>query len=34
MDLLDLLGRRVDIVTERGLHPYLREQILREAVAL
>jgi len=34
MDLQELLGRRVDIVTERGLHPYLREKILREAVAL
>ena len=34
MDLEELLGRRVDIVTERGLHPYLRDKILREAVAL
>ncbi len=29
--LQDLLGRRVDIVTERGLHWYLRDKILREA---
>lgn len=34
MDLEELLGRRVDIVTERGLHPYLRDKILNEAVAL
>ena len=34
MDLEELLGRRVDIVTERGLHPYLRDQILHEAIAL
>jgi len=31
VQLQDLLGRRVDIVTERGLHWYLREKILREA---
>ena len=31
-DLEALLGRRVDIVTERGLVPELREQVLREAV--
>jgi predicted nucleotidyltransferase len=34
MDLEELLGRKVDIVTERGLHPYLRDKILREAIAL
>ncbi|MES2178596.1 MAG: nucleotidyltransferase family protein [Gemmatimonadota bacterium] len=32
MDLQDLLGRRVDIVTERGLGPRMRERVLREAV--
>lgn len=32
MDLQDLLGRRVDVVTERGLRPRIREQVLREAV--
>jgi predicted nucleotidyltransferase len=32
MDLQDLLGRRVDVVTERGLRPRLREQVLREAI--
>jgi len=31
VQLQDLLGRRVDIVTERGLHWYLREKILRGA---
>ncbi|OFV93678.1 MAG: nucleotidyltransferase [Acidobacteria bacterium RIFCSPLOWO2_12_FULL_65_11] len=30
-DLEALLGRRVDLLTEGGLHPYLRERILREA---
>jgi predicted nucleotidyltransferase len=33
-DLEDLLGRPVDVVTEAGISPYLREQILGEAVAL
>lgn len=31
-DLEALLGRRVDVVTERGLMPELRERVLREAV--
>ena len=31
-DLEAELGRRVDIVTERGLLPELRERVLREAV--
>lgn len=31
VDLERLLGRRVDIVTERGLHWYLRETIIKEA---
>jgi len=29
--LQELLGRRVDIVTERGLHWYLRDKIIKEA---
>lgn len=33
-DLEDLLGRRLDIATERGLEPELREQALREAIDL
>jgi predicted nucleotidyltransferase len=34
MDLQDLLGRNVDVVTERGLKPRIRERVLHEAVAL
>lgn len=34
LDLQDLLGRRVDVVTERALDPALRERVLREAVPL
>ena len=34
VDLEDLLGCRVDIVTENGLHWYIREQVLGEAVPL
>ena len=30
-DLESLLGRSVDIVTERGLHPLLRTRVLAEA---
>lgn len=33
-DLEELLGCKVDIVTEGGLSPYLRERILKEAVPL
>lgn len=34
MDLRDLLKRDVDVVTETGLKPRIRERILNEAVAL
>lgn len=34
MDAQDLLGRRVDVITEAGLHPALRERVLAEAVPL
>ena len=34
MDLQDLLGRKVDIVTENGLHHLIRERVLSEAVPL
>jgi predicted nucleotidyltransferase len=34
MDLQDLLGRKVDVVTEKALHWYIRDRILREAVPL
>lgn len=29
--LQELLGRKVDVVTERGLHWHLREEIMKEA---
>lgn len=34
IQLEQLLGRKVDIVTERGLHWYLRDKILKEAQAI
>ena len=34
MDLQDLLGRKVDIVTEKALHWYIRNKVLEEAVLL
>ena len=34
MDLQDLLGCKVDVVTEKGLRPRIRDRILREAVPL
>lgn len=34
MDVSELLGRKVDVVTEEALHPRIRENILREAQAL
>jgi len=34
LDAQDLLGRRVDVVTEAGLHPALRERVLADAVPL
>ena len=33
-ELEDLLGQKVDLVSEGGISPYLREQILSEAIAL
>jgi predicted nucleotidyltransferase len=33
-DLEDLLGREVDLVTEPGLSPYLRDRILESAVVI
>jgi predicted nucleotidyltransferase len=33
-DLQILLGAEVDVVTEKGLRPRIREQVLREAVPL
>lgn len=34
MDLQDLLGCDVDVVTEKGLRERIRERVLKEAVAL
>ncbi len=34
LDLEQLLGRPIDIVTESGLNPLIRDQVLTEAVAL
>ncbi len=33
-DLEDLLGRPVDVVTEAAISPYIRADVLREAVPL
>jgi predicted nucleotidyltransferase len=33
-DLEDLLGCRIDVVTEAGVSPYIRERVLSEAVRL
>jgi uncharacterized protein len=34
MDLQDLLGRKVDVLTERGISPLIRERVLSEAKPL
>lgn len=34
MDLQTLLGRPVDVVTEKGLRPRIRERVLREALTI
>lgn len=34
MDAQDLLGRPVDIVTEKSLHPLIRSKVLQEAQLL
>ena len=34
MDLQDLLACKVDVMTEGGLHWYIRDQVLKEAVPL
>jgi len=31
LDLQNLLGRKVDVVTEKALHWYIRDQVLAEA---
>jgi len=34
LDAEELLGRRVDVVTEAGLHPALRERVVASAIPL
>ena len=34
LDLEEVLNRRVEVVTERGLNRYIRDRVLREAVPL
>lgn len=34
MDLQELLGQNVDVVTERGLRERIRERVLKEAIPL
>jgi len=34
LDLEALLGRHIDVVTESGLNPHIRNQVLSEAVTL
>ena len=34
MDLQDLLGRKVDVVTDEGLHKRIRDRVRKEAVPL
>lgn len=34
VDLEELLGRRVHVVTDGALHPYIRERVTQEAVPL
>ncbi|MDQ1255859.1 MAG: uncharacterized protein QG656_453 [Candidatus Hydrogenedentes bacterium] len=34
MDLQDLLGMKVDVISERGMRPRFREHVMKEAVPL
>ena len=34
MDLQELFNRKVDVVTEKGLHERIRERVLRQAITL
>jgi predicted nucleotidyltransferase len=34
LDLEEILGRRVEVVTEKALNPYIRDYVLREAIPL
>jgi len=33
-DMSELLGRKVDVLTERSLHARIRDQVLKEAISL
>jgi len=33
-EIEELLGRKVDVVTEKSLHPLIRDKVLRQAVPL
>jgi len=33
-ELVGLLGGKVDVVSSRGLHPYISKQIWKDAVSL
>jgi predicted nucleotidyltransferase len=34
LDLEQILGCKVEVVTEKGLNPYLRDRVLQEAIPL
>ena len=34
LDIEEILGRRVEVVTEKALNPYVRDRVLREAIPL
>ena len=34
LDLEEVLGRRVEVVTAKALNPYIRDRVLREAIPL
>jgi len=34
LELEELLGRRVQVITDAGLNPFIREQVLKEAIPL
>ncbi len=31
LDIIDMLGRKVDLLTEDSIHPYLKRKILKQA---
>lgn len=34
LDVRELLGKKVDVITDEGISPYFKEEILKHAVAL